>query len=272
MLDYAANGSAYWSLAQIVASFERRCERESVDPGIELAEFLGGDDGDAEVFWQGVKTNLQAGRVRLVFVADEIPSELRRIIEFLNKQMDPAEVLGLEVHQYIGQGNTVFVPRVVGFTAEAEGGKTPGPRKTWDRASFLAALEARRNSDEALAAARILDWCVERGLEVNYGTGPERGSANPRLVTNGAAYNLMAIWNWAGEIDIKFSSMHQPPFNTLERRRQFADQLEAVPGSRKLSDDELNKWPALRIGRLVEAGGIDYFLEAWDWYLEQIPR
>ena len=271
MLDYAANGSAYWSLAQVVASFERRCERESVDPGIELAEFLG-DDRDAEVFWQDVKTNLQAGRVRLVFVADEIPSELRRIIEFLNKQMDPAEVLGLEVHQYVGEGNTVFVPRVVGLTAEAEGGKTPGQRKIWDRSSFLAALETRRGPDESQAAARILDWCIERGLEVKYGTGPERGSANPRLIVNGATYNLMAIWNWAGEIDIKFNSMHQPPFNTLERRRQFADRLEAVPGSRKLSDDELTKWPALRIGRLVEAGGIDHFLEAWEWYLEQIPR
>lgn len=272
MLDYAANGSAYWSLEQVIAAFERRCEREGVDPEAQLAEFLG-DEGDVDGFWQLAKTNLQAGRVRLVFVADEIPSELRRIIEFLNKQMDPAEVLGLEVHQYVGEGSTVLVPRVVGFTAEAEGGKTPGPRRTWDRSSFLSALEERRNTEEALAAARILDWCVERGLEVNYGSGPERGSANPKLVRNGIAYNMMAIWNWKGEIAIKFSSMNQHPFESLERRRQFADRLEAVPGARKLSDDELlNRWPSLRISRLVEAGGIESFLEAWDWYLEQIPR
>ena len=41
--------------------------------------------------------------MRLVFLADEIPSELRRIVEFLNQQMDPAEVLAVEVRQFIGR-------------------------------------------------------------------------------------------------------------------------------------------------------------------------
>lgn len=272
MLDYAANGSAYWSLEQVIAAFERRCERENVDPEAQLAEFLG-DEGDVDGFWQLAKTNLQAGRVRLVFVADEIPAELRRIIEFLNQQMDPAEVLGLEVHQYVGQGSTVLVPRVVGFTAEAERAKAVRQSRTWDRPSFLETLEERRNRNEAEAAARILDWCDDRGLDVKYGSGSERGSANPKLVRNGTVYNMMTIWNWAGEIAIQFGSMSQSPFNTLERRREFAVRLEAVPGSRKFSDDELlTKWPAIRIRRLVEAEGVDRFLEAWDWYLEQIPR
>jgi hypothetical protein len=57
-----------------------------------------------ETFWAMVKTNLQAGRVRLIFVADVIPPELRRIVEFLNAQMDPAEVLALEIKQYVGEG------------------------------------------------------------------------------------------------------------------------------------------------------------------------
>ena len=52
---------------------------------------------DAESFWTNVKTNLQAGRIRMLFVADEIPKDLKRIIEFMNEQMDPAEVLGIEV-------------------------------------------------------------------------------------------------------------------------------------------------------------------------------
>ena len=37
----------------------------------------------------------------MVFVADQIPNEVKRIIEFLNEQMDPAEVLGLEIKQYV---------------------------------------------------------------------------------------------------------------------------------------------------------------------------
>lgn len=274
MLDYAANGSAYWSVEQVIGAFERRSERENVDPGVQLSEFLG-DERNVEGFWQTVKTNLQAGRVRMVFVADEIPSELRRIIEFLNEQMDPAEVLGLEVHQYVGQGNTVLVPRVVGLTADAEKAKTVRQSRTWDRQSFLAALESNRNRDEAEAAAQILDWCDDRGLDLKWGRGPERGSCSPRLVRAGTAYSLMTLWNFAGEIDIRFDLMKQPPFNIFENRRALADRLQEVHGSILLSDEKLRASknpPQIRLKNLVEVEGVERFLDAWNWYLEQIPQ
>lgn len=271
MLDYAANGSAYWSLEKMVAAFERRCELDGVDPDSELALFLEIEE-DASDFWQQVKTNLRAGRIRMVFVADEIPSELRRIIEFLNEQMDPAEVLGLEVRQYLGEGRAVLVPRVVGYTAEAEQAKATRRTRTWDRDSFLEVLAGNRNEAEAEAAARILDWCGDRGLDVKWGTGVERGSFSPKLHRNGATYNMMTVWNWAGEIAIQFGSMREPPFDEVGNRRVLADRLEAVPGSREFSDHSLTSaWPSFRLARLVEAGGVDQFLGAWDWFLGQVP-
>jgi len=63
-----------------------------------------------ERFWEQVKTNLQARKIRLIFVADQIPSELRRIIEFLNTQMDPAEVLAIEVRQFVGASCRPWCP------------------------------------------------------------------------------------------------------------------------------------------------------------------
>jgi hypothetical protein len=132
MLDYAANGSVYWSIEKVMAAYERRCEVDGLDPDSELARFLETEEEPGD-FWQQVKTNLRAGRIRMVFVADEIPSELRRIIEFLNEQMDPADVLGLEVRQYLGEGRAVLVPRVVGYTAEAEQAKATRGTRTWDR-------------------------------------------------------------------------------------------------------------------------------------------
>lgn len=54
-----------------------------------------------------------------MFVSDLIPPELRRVIEFLNERMSPTEVIGVEIKQYVGQGNlTTFVPRVVGQTEQ----------------------------------------------------------------------------------------------------------------------------------------------------------
>jgi hypothetical protein len=106
-----------------------------------LTSFLEDLDADQEEFWQKVKTNLQAGRIRLIFVADEIPTELRRIVEFLNRQMDPTEVLAVEIKQYISQGSDfkTLVPRVIGQTVEAQQKKTGSVRKirTWDKTSFF---------------------------------------------------------------------------------------------------------------------------------------
>lgn len=127
MLDYAANSVAYWPVENIISRFESRCKDESKDPEAELDDFLGATQA-SEAFWQRVKTNLQAGRIRLIFVADEIPRELRRIVEFLNEQMDPAEVLALEVKKYGADRQEVFVGRVIGQTAEAEQKKRPGGR------------------------------------------------------------------------------------------------------------------------------------------------
>ena len=117
MLDYASNAVVYWPIEEVRSRFVSRCEAENIDPDEELARFLGEEDVDS--FWSRVKTNLQAGKIRLLFVADEIPSELRRVVEFLNSQMDPAEVLAVEIKQYLGETLKTLVPRVFGQTAEA---------------------------------------------------------------------------------------------------------------------------------------------------------
>jgi hypothetical protein len=119
MLDYAANAVAYWPVERIRAQFEATCQAQGRDPDRTVLAFLA-DETTPEAFWQRVKTNLQAGKIRMLFVADEIPNELRRVVEFLNGQMDPAEVLAVEIAQYVGQGVTALVPRVMGQTAEAQ--------------------------------------------------------------------------------------------------------------------------------------------------------
>ena len=100
LIDYAANAVVYWPPGTLRAVFESRLEREGRDADAELAEVLG-PDADAEAYWDQAAANLKAGRIRLVFVADEIPRELRRVVEFLNEQM-VAEVIAIEVKQYVG--------------------------------------------------------------------------------------------------------------------------------------------------------------------------
>jgi len=119
MLDYAANAVAYWPIEHIQSSYILECERLGISPQDNLEQFLDGRI-DEDAFWKKVKTNLQAGRIRMLFVADQIPNDLKRIIEFMNGQMDPAEVLGIEIKQFTDGKLKTIAPFVVGKTSGAE--------------------------------------------------------------------------------------------------------------------------------------------------------
>lgn len=137
MLDYAANGVVYWPAERLRSDFEGRCAREGKEAQDVFRESLG-DELDPERFWDDVEQNLRSGRVRLLFVSDAIPPELRRVIEFLNERMSPTEVLGIEIKQYVSSGNLrTLVPRVVGQTEQARiqkpgSGPSPTPEPTWE--------------------------------------------------------------------------------------------------------------------------------------------
>lgn len=112
MLDYAAAAAGVWSERDLRQVFEKT----HVEPDEVIGELLQNDDErDADTFWEQVATNLEANRLRLLFVADEIPAELERVVKFLNEQTrDNLEVLAVEVKQYPGQFGDALVSRVIG--------------------------------------------------------------------------------------------------------------------------------------------------------------
>jgi len=82
----------------------------------------------------------------MLFVADLIPNELRRIVEFLNEQMDPAEVFG-GGNQAVCWGRAENAcAESIRADAEAEkkkgGGRVPG--KKLDENTFLEALATNK--------------------------------------------------------------------------------------------------------------------------------
>lgn len=124
LLDYAANGTAYWQAGRMAASFAQTALSVGANPDELLANFVG--DIDAETFWNQVDSNFKAGRIKLVFVADEIPRELARIVEFLNDQMR-ADVRAIELRWFTSeQGHVTLSPRVIGETERAATSKRSG--------------------------------------------------------------------------------------------------------------------------------------------------
>lgn len=211
MLDYAANSIVYWPADSIRAQFERTCELKQTDPEQELVDFLG-DGFDPEEFWQSTKLNLQAGRIRMIFVADIIPLELQRIVEFLNGQMNPAQVLAIEVPQYRGAvGLAAFAPRVVGQTAAAHQSKNAvrsSQSGSWDRNSFLADVDQRLTSKGAEAMGAVLNWGGAQGLQTQFGKGPKYGSVRLKATLGRSVVPIAWLYS-GGTITIELSSMDE---------------------------------------------------------------
>ena len=269
MLDYAANAVVYWPVERLLAEFEQTCVADGRDASQVVSDFIE-EGSDPAAFWQRAKTNLQAGRVRLVFVADQIPAELRRIVEFLNGQMDPAEVLALEVRQYVGGQLKTLVPRVIGLSAEAERRKSVAGRvgRQWDQDSFLDDLTARTGSEDAAVVRRVLSWAQARGLQTSWGRGKQEGSVAPILDLDGRKYRWFTIYTY-GRLDIAFETMKtRPPFDNEETRRELLRRLTAVPGI-SLPEDSIDRRPSLALSDLRNREMLDGFLSVMDWAVDQ---
>jgi hypothetical protein len=270
MLDYAANAVVYWPVEAIRARFEEGCRQRGADPAKEIEKLLG-PGGDPEGFWQRVKTNLQAGRVRMVFVADAIPPELRRIVEFLNGQMDPAEVLAVEIRQFVGQGLKTLVPRVIGQTVEAERkkGGSGAAEKQWDESSFFEDLRQRRGDREAEVARTILAWAKKSVPRIWWGKGSKDGSFYPMLDYKGESHWVVSVWTY-GRAEIPFQWMvPRKPFGDEAKRLEPRDRLNRIPGV-EIPADAISRRPTIPLAVFTDPAALQEFLSVLDWYISEV--
>ena len=273
MLDYAANGVAYWPVESIRAMYEARVQAAGLDAVATLAEFLG-PSSDPEALWASVKVNLQAGRVRLVFVADEIPPELRRVVEFLNNQMDPAEVIAVEIRQYVGGGFQGLIPRVLGQTEQGNRKKstTAGAQQSaWTEPRLLAELERRHGEKDAAIARRILDWARVINAATSWGSGAQSGSVY--VAPQGSGINAwpFAIWTYA-KIEVQFQGLIRvPEFASEERRRELQQRLNRIPRV-AIPDEALERRPSFPISLLDSEEGWGAFIQAMTWFMSVLAQ
>jgi hypothetical protein len=205
-----------------------------------------------------------------VFVADAIPPELRRIVEFLNGQMDPATVLAVEIKQYVGGTLRTLVPRVIGETADAQLKKSSGRTiRQWDEPSFLAALEAAKGEDQKKTAEKIIRWSETRGLRIWWGKGQQSGSCYVMLDHGGAQHYLFAIWTDGG-LALHIQNF-KGPFEDLSSRIQVVEQLNRIP-SFGLTEYNAEKGASVRLHMIGSEEALTQFLTTFDWVIEEIRK
>lgn len=268
MLDYAANAVMYWPVEKLEARFVTYCLENEQDPAEKLRE-LTGDKQDPEEFWKRVKTNLLAGKIRMVFVADVIPSELKRIVEFLNEQMDPAEVIALEIKQYIGDGVKSLVPRVIGQTEQATLKKSGQTKRKWTEEEFLSELNTRQGKRVSETAQEIVNWARSKGLRLWWGEGQRDGSFYPMFDWKDYPYYTITVWTY-GKIEIQFQMMkNTPPFQTENKRKQLLSKLNQMKNV-DLPEDSIVRRPSIPLSTLGQGKNLDLLFECLNWYLEEI--
>lgn len=276
MLDYAAHVSFYWPIESTIAQFEANCREQGRDPEQVFEEFLG-PDAKEERFWQKVKTNLQAGKIRLVFVADEISPSLRRVVEFLNKQTDPGEVWAVEIKQYVSQeGLRTLVPRVIGQTAEAQQKKSSatGERRRWDEMSFFEELNIRRGTDEAQLAQKIHAWAKQQQpkIDIQWGTGDIYGGFTAWLHQKGKKTHKLFSVDISGRLEIssnKYAS--QPPFDCQDKWLELRNKFSSIGLSLPVEPSEYRSL-TLRLSTLQDETALQQVMETFDWVIKEIKK
>lgn len=278
MFDYVANAVTYWGPGQLRALFDNTCTTDGVDPGERLSDFLRlptpaetSANERLSVFWTDVDTNLRAGRIRMVFVADAIPPELRRIVEFLNGQMTPAEILAIEIKRFTGSGVTTLVPSVIGQTAQAaaKGNRSLGQSVQWNMPKFLEALRTRKGQQFCRTAERLFQWCDGVLPNVWWGSGMQDGSCFRGIKCQGKNAWLFAVWTY-GKIEVQFQwLMRNPPFDSDEARVDLLNRINQIQGV-SFDRGAIRRRPSFDLAILDVPGAESAFHSALEFAVEHI--
>ena len=249
MLDYAANATAYWKAGRIADSFAVTAEAANVDPVMLLADFIG--DQDPATFWEKVDDCFSAGRIKLVFVADEIPRELARVVEFLNDQMR-ADVRAVELRWFADTNGAITLsPRVIGETERTALAKSPAvrldaiSRDQWIEKNIVPAGQVAVDGAKAYVA-------MIEALGGRAEVASRHGSIYAGFTgSSGRTFYPFHFW-----VDGRFISLslrwlkNRPAMAETSVRQEWYDRLAAIVGP--LSTTNLSGFPSFKADLLAK--------------------
>jgi hypothetical protein len=248
VLEYAANAQHFWSAEDIRTHAETTAKAN----GTTIEQSLGGlqsDVGDGpDAFFKEVERHLKTGDVRIVFFLEQAPAELKRLVEFLNKQMGSVEVLLVEARQFTTngtRGTKIIVPTLFGFTEQIREIKrklsSERDRQAvaidWD--SFRANAQQKGLSEDDIARMRKLyDACGRLQADLAWGRGSVTGSFSPKWRSLGVAAAPFSVFS-DGKLDLHFIQFH-----TSQIATDFVTTLaeSTTQGGLSLPKDYMIRW------------------------------
>ncbi|MDX6443570.1 MAG: hypothetical protein QOH71_644 [Blastocatellia bacterium] len=261
MMDYAANAVDHWPVPYMQERFAASCRECGLEPDEKLSEFLG-NDAEPEEFWAQADRNLRDGNIRLIFVGDKIPNELRRIVEFLNKRMNPTEVLAFEIRQFVGAGQKGLVPTVIGKTTEPP--PAPRPHPVSRTAEEIIEVIREKSPQEAEIAQRILNWskpyftpkCAKTSLRLDLTDSPN--TFHPVSIDTGGH-----LWTYNKNIQ------STRPFDVAKNWTEFRRRIDDNPGVNFRHGETYSN---TKLSSFADDAALSRFLNVIAWSIEQVKN
>lgn len=148
----------------------------------------------SQEFWDTVASNLKAGKLRLVFVADELPTDLVRVINFLDEKLENIDVYGVALAQYRSNGATLIIKSVAERPAPPES----DVKKQWNYDGFMAQASSVGGKQLHDAVGRIVDWSLANFEFCSY--TPGKTSKFTVYPCKSGAKSIFFIEIWGGPI------------------------------------------------------------------------
>ena len=188
----------------------------------------------------------------MVFVADRIPAELARIVEFLNEQMRPAEVLAIEIEHFVGaSGERILLPRLLGATERARSAKAISPpRHDLPEEEWFAELEAKFGSSSRQAAERIVEWIRSQGVRVEMTNSQDSLVARVDQVGGRPAWPI-SIRRSSGRLEVPLQNLANSKAYSADGEREILlNDLRSLGSETLRANDNLRGWPSIALDEL----------------------
>jgi len=201
-----------------------------------------------------LQSNIDTANLRLIIAADSIPSQLRRMIEFLNST-SKFEILGLEVVLYCDKQdseNKYLIPTLIGASEQTRDSKKKS-RSQWSESRFF---EVAKESllPEIIEKINDLYAFVNKltDKKIYWGTGKEVGSFTGKLDIDNHLYSIISVYT-DGNISINIGWNHKLFTKTNKNiSEKFRKEVNQIAKKSITKNSWENGWPKIALESLSD--------------------
>lgn len=180
VLDYGASlWKTYADFSVFISQLELQVSKKFNQTLIDrVREFFKLEEEQLNQFNENLKDNLNDGNFKFVVLMDQIHSQLKDLIIFIN-QNSRFDIYGVELEYYKYNDFEIIIPKLFGAEVKKDISKSAtasGRRKKWDEVLFMEDLTQKLENSES--AHKLFTKSKEIASSINWGTGVINGSAN----------------------------------------------------------------------------------------------